>query len=266
VLPIPPPLVPYLEARAEDDGPLLFPDAAGRQRKPTSKPEVVLRRALKRAGLVTGYRHTCRRCAALGRCRTSSCTRMRELRRCPVQRDGEDLRSEALGDRDPAQHEVPRAPPLDRDPAPADGRADGGGAADPPPREDQAHGRPLRPPRHLRHARGDGPDAGRRAGRPGAAVRKAAISLPPLPTAPPGKEKPRTRRRVPSESGALEWSGTPGSNRRPSPWQGVAPPAPAGARSLKVVHSGHDPETSAAGEGPTGTPTITEFPTKPLPH
>ena len=34
----------------------------------------------------------------------------------------------------------------------------------------------------------------------------------------PGSEKV-------SETGALDWSGTPGSNRRPSPWQGDALPA-----------------------------------------
>ena len=62
VVRIPEELVPFLEhAVATFAGPWLFPDAEGAMRTNTWQPEDILRRALKRAGIVTGYRHTCRR-------------------------------------------------------------------------------------------------------------------------------------------------------------------------------------------------------------
>ena len=42
-------------------GPWLFPHADGTMRDKTWQPEDILRRALKRAGIVTGYTHKCRR-------------------------------------------------------------------------------------------------------------------------------------------------------------------------------------------------------------
>ena len=55
-------LVPFLEqALVSFPGPWLFTDETGAMRNVTWQPEDVLRRALKRAGIVTGYQHKCRR-------------------------------------------------------------------------------------------------------------------------------------------------------------------------------------------------------------
>jgi integrase len=55
-------LIPFLEqALVSFPGPWLFPDETGAMRTETWQPEDVLRRALKRAGIVTGYTHKCRR-------------------------------------------------------------------------------------------------------------------------------------------------------------------------------------------------------------
>jgi integrase len=62
VVRIPEELVLFLDhALATFGGPWLFPDADGSMRTRTWQPEDILRRALKRAGIVTGYRHKCRR-------------------------------------------------------------------------------------------------------------------------------------------------------------------------------------------------------------
>lgn len=66
-IPIADPLLPYLEHALEaSPSELVFPRLTGRKRgqmRPEdSKLELVLRRALGRAGLVTGYEHVCRRC------------------------------------------------------------------------------------------------------------------------------------------------------------------------------------------------------------
>jgi integrase len=59
---VPEELVPFLEhALATVPGPWLFPDDAGAMRTKSWQPEDILRRALKRAGIVTGYTHKCRR-------------------------------------------------------------------------------------------------------------------------------------------------------------------------------------------------------------
>ncbi len=55
----------------------VFPRADGKMHNPTLKLDVVLRRALKRAGLVSGYVHKCRRCGH------SESASDQELRRCP---------------------------------------------------------------------------------------------------------------------------------------------------------------------------------------
>lgn len=63
-LPIPAPLRPYLERAMENaQGEFLFPkpNEAG-MRSHHLNPEKILRTALKRAGMVDGYRHTCRWC------------------------------------------------------------------------------------------------------------------------------------------------------------------------------------------------------------
>ena len=62
VVRIPEELVPFLDyALATFPGPWLFPDDAGEMRAKSWQPEDILRRALKRAGIVTGYTHKCRR-------------------------------------------------------------------------------------------------------------------------------------------------------------------------------------------------------------
>ena len=59
---IPEELVPFLDhALATFAGAWLFPDETGAMRTKTWQPEDILRRALKRAGIVTGYTHKCRR-------------------------------------------------------------------------------------------------------------------------------------------------------------------------------------------------------------
>lgn len=61
-LPIPEPLWPYVEKALETKGPYLFPSPKGFMRKESSRVGERLKTALKAAGLVTGYKLTCRRC------------------------------------------------------------------------------------------------------------------------------------------------------------------------------------------------------------
>lgn len=66
-IPIAEPLIPYLrEAIERSPSDLLFPGRDGRMRTEEADPHLVLRRALGRAGLVVGWRHSCRRCKARG--------------------------------------------------------------------------------------------------------------------------------------------------------------------------------------------------------
>jgi integrase len=60
------------------DSLLVFPGADGGLRKEESKPNGPLRTALKRAGIVVGYRHTCRRCGFVQE-RESG-----DVKRCPT--------------------------------------------------------------------------------------------------------------------------------------------------------------------------------------
>ena len=70
----------FLEhALAAFPGPWLFPDDAGDMRTNFWQPEDILRRALKRAGIVTGYTHKCRRRG----CGHEETHPDAELRRCP---------------------------------------------------------------------------------------------------------------------------------------------------------------------------------------
>lgn len=62
ILPIPPPLLPFVKAGLKTPGLYLFPAVDGSMRKPESDPEKILRFALGRAGIVDGYDHVCRRC------------------------------------------------------------------------------------------------------------------------------------------------------------------------------------------------------------
>jgi len=80
VVRIPDELVPFLEqALAQFPGPWLFPDDSGAMRTKTWQPEDILRRALKRAGIVTGYTHKCRRKG----CGHEEAHADPESRRCP---------------------------------------------------------------------------------------------------------------------------------------------------------------------------------------
>ena len=80
VVRIPEELAPFLEAAlAIFPGRWLFPDETGAMRTKTWQPEDVLRRALKRAGVVTGYTHVCRRKT----CRFSEDRPDAEIRPCP---------------------------------------------------------------------------------------------------------------------------------------------------------------------------------------
>ena len=55
-------LVPFIEyALAALPGPFLFPDRKGQMHTPNWKPERLLRTGLRRAGIVTGFVHVCRR-------------------------------------------------------------------------------------------------------------------------------------------------------------------------------------------------------------
>jgi integrase len=80
VVPIPAEFVPFIEyALAAAPGGWLFPLEDGSMRTKFWQPEEILRRALKRAGIVTGYTHTCRRKT----CRYSEEREDAEVRPCP---------------------------------------------------------------------------------------------------------------------------------------------------------------------------------------
>jgi integrase len=80
VVAIPEEFVPFITyALRATKGPWLFPDDDGAMRNKTWQPEDVLRRALKRAGIVTGYTHVCRRKT----CQYSEHREDAEIRPCP---------------------------------------------------------------------------------------------------------------------------------------------------------------------------------------
>jgi len=83
IIPIADALVPYLEA-AIDASPseYVFPGADGEMMAEDTKVEVVLRRALGRAGVVTSYRHSCRRCKAAGVAESAQVSTDAAPRRC----------------------------------------------------------------------------------------------------------------------------------------------------------------------------------------
>jgi integrase len=82
-IPIADALVPYLDAAIEASASeYVFPGPEGEMMAEDTKVEVILRRALGRAGVVTGYRHSCRRCKTRG---VESIERATDakLRHCP---------------------------------------------------------------------------------------------------------------------------------------------------------------------------------------
>ena len=93
LLPIPPPLLPFVEAGLKTSGPYLFPMDGGQMRPEHSAPHSVLRHALARAGLVRGWEHLCRTCKAKGVDQTETHPDDAE-RRCPT--DGHKLWPRAI--------------------------------------------------------------------------------------------------------------------------------------------------------------------------
>lgn len=82
-VPIADALVPYLDAAIKaSPSEYVFPRADGEMMAEDTKVEVILRRALGRAGVVTGYRHSCRRCKNRGVESIERATDARS-RRCP---------------------------------------------------------------------------------------------------------------------------------------------------------------------------------------
>jgi integrase len=80
VIPIAEELVPYLERIAASPSELVFPAPDGSMMSPQTKLEQVLRRALGRAGITTGYVHVCRRKECSHRENAPDAA----LRHCPV--------------------------------------------------------------------------------------------------------------------------------------------------------------------------------------
>jgi integrase len=77
-IPIAAPLVPYLrDAIAKSPSEWVFPGPDGKMRKKSSAPQNILRTALKKAGLLDGYEHVCRKC------NYSESAKDGELRFCP---------------------------------------------------------------------------------------------------------------------------------------------------------------------------------------
>jgi integrase len=112
VVRLPDEFVPFLEYAIETvPGPWLFPDPDGGMRTVTWQPEDILRRALKRAGIVTGYTHVCRRAT----CRFSDERADDHIRPCP--RCGFKLWPKGN-----VRNPVPRSPPHLRERAPHVGR------------------------------------------------------------------------------------------------------------------------------------------------
>src|SRR5207248_1627023 len=83
VLPIPTPLVQYLEdAMDRSPSDLVFPGPEGKLRPEHTAMETIFRRVLARAGIVTKYRHICRRCAAKREPQVME-SKTADLQRCP---------------------------------------------------------------------------------------------------------------------------------------------------------------------------------------
>jgi integrase len=82
-IPIADALVPYVDAAIEaSPSEYVFPGPDGEMMAEDTKVEIILRRALGRAGVVTGYRHSCRRCKTRGLESIERATNAK-LRHCP---------------------------------------------------------------------------------------------------------------------------------------------------------------------------------------
>lgn len=82
-LPVTDRLAPFLEAALKTPGPHLFPGPKGKMRGEYAAPEDILRVALRRAGLVEGFLHKCRRCVRHGKKSEPIKAPDDEKRRCP---------------------------------------------------------------------------------------------------------------------------------------------------------------------------------------
>lgn len=85
LLPIPELMRSHLAVALKTRGLLLFGDEKGRMRQPYSKPCIVLRRAIKNAGIAIGFRLICRRCTTDGKLKAQVVTaRPNPKPPCPV--------------------------------------------------------------------------------------------------------------------------------------------------------------------------------------
>ncbi len=65
-LPVPSALVPHLEAALKTPGPFMFPTPSGSMKTENAAPEDILKAAMRRARLIEGWVHKCRRCKKNG--------------------------------------------------------------------------------------------------------------------------------------------------------------------------------------------------------
>jgi hypothetical protein len=234
LLPIPEPLIPYLKHAIDTSrGALLFPRANGKPRPEKTSMEKVLRRTLARAGILIGYRHTCRRCAAKKKPYSEEHAD-NELRRCPVKDEVgavcnmklwatglprwmrfHDLRHTTATLLVKARVPMYVVQKILRH---ADIKTTVGiyGHLD---IEDSREALKSMPA--ARHSAAGDPDAD-----PDPPSPSGSPDVPSLSQA--GAEAQEHEGPGPeifSETGALNWSGTPDSNRRPSPWQRGSPPS-----------------------------------------
>ena len=82
-LPVTAALAAHLERALESPGPYLFPGPGGKMRNENCAPDDILKVALRRADLVEGWRHKCRRCKHRGEERTFWDVEDDEPRHCP---------------------------------------------------------------------------------------------------------------------------------------------------------------------------------------
>jgi integrase len=81
-LPIPPPMIPYLQEALNRGGQWVFPGRGGKMRGEEADPQEVLARVLGRAGIVIRYDYVCRRCKHAGIEPHTWAHRTKEDRRC----------------------------------------------------------------------------------------------------------------------------------------------------------------------------------------
>jgi integrase len=137
VVAIPEEFAPFVAyALRATKGPWLFPDENGAMRNKTWQPEDVARRALKRAGIVTGYTHVCRRKT----CRFSEEREDAEIWPVPA------LRVQALAEGERPGDPVPRSPAHVRERAPHARRAARVGAEAARPLGSEDHRAQIRAP------------------------------------------------------------------------------------------------------------------------